>query len=48
MASKVLTKAPLAISGTPCYAAALQQTSERVLRGGGGGMGRALGSAMTI
>ena len=51
MASKVLTKAAMAVSGTPCRAAALRQTSERVLGGGGGGgagVGRASGSATTI
>ena len=51
IALKVLTKAAIAVSGTPCYAAALRQTSERVLRGSGGGgasVGRASRSATTI
>lgn len=39
MASKVVVKAAMVVSGTPALAAALQHTSERVL---GGGIGRSL------
>lgn len=50
MASKVLAKAAMAVTGTPSLSAALRQTSERAIGAGWGGVGRSLvvGVATTI
>ena len=46
MASNVPAKAAMAVSGMPSLAAALQQTSDRVLWDGGTGAGRALATSI--